>query len=170
MRGGGGGGGKGSQGHGIEGKETERKRRGNRRVGGRAVKGERAKKGAQRRQKRKRRRKRGGKQGGREDRGQDRQVCGQLGAQRPGGESMGRRRPLRGRAVHWAAFPLKLAPCFSHKKTRLRLIPPTQREPPPEIQPITETEKRNAAIKHFALGKSKIRLLVDQLENNTLIT
>lgn len=73
-----------------------------------------------------------GKQGGREDRGQDRHDCGQLGAQRPGGESMGRRWPLRGRAVHWATFPLKLAPCFSHKKTRLQLIPLPQREPPPE--------------------------------------
>lgn len=50
----------------------------------------------------------GEREGGeREDRGQDRHVRGQLGARRPGGESMGRRRPLRGRAVHWADFPLK---------------------------------------------------------------
>lgn len=97
------------------------------------------------------RRKRDGEQG--EDErtgGQNRCVCGQLGAQRPGGESMGRRRPLRGRAVHWATFPLKLAPCFSHEKKRLRLIPLTRREPPPETPPITEAEQVKHCYKIFS--------------------
>lgn len=56
--------------------------------------------------------------GGGEDRRQERRFCSQLGAQRAGGETMGRRWPLRGRAVHWATFPFKLAPCFLHGKKK----------------------------------------------------
>lgn len=72
------------------------------------------------------------------ERGRARHVCGQLGAQRPGGESMGRRWPLRGQAVHWATIPSKLACCISHKTMRLQ---PWAAQPLPEMPHINKAKQ-----------------------------
>lgn len=82
------------------------------------------------------------------ERGRARHVCGQLGAQRPGGESMGRRWPLRGQAVHWATVPSKLACCISHKTMRLQ---------PWAAQPLPEKPHINKAKQNFLLGKWEIK-------------
>lgn len=62
---------------------------------------------------------------------------------------MGRRRPLRGRAVHRAAFPFKAGTLLFTHEDKAAANPTA-----PQIPPITEAGKRNTAMKHLTLGRN----------------